>query len=222
MAAAAVTLSTAGSAATNLITNGSFELGTNPGVFTPLTKGSTAITGWAVGGAGIDYIGTYWEAADGVRSLDLSGSTPGKNNNYNGTVSQAFDTVAGKTYEVSFYLAGNPDNLPLLKTVVTRANDNTDPSSDPLELYNSSFTVVPGVNTRENMGWQRYSFRFVADSNSSKLTFESGVNSAYGAALDNVSAMAVPEPAVWGMMIAGFGVVGFQSRRRRSIKAVTA
>jgi hypothetical protein len=33
---------------------------------------------------------------------------------------------------------------------------------------------------------------------------------------------AVPEPAVWGMMIAGFGVVGFQSRRRRSIKTVTA
>ena len=32
----------------------------------------------------------------------------------------------------------------------------------------------------------------------------------------------VPEPAVWGMMIAGFGVVGFQSRRRRSIKTVTA
>lgn len=32
----------------------------------------------------------------------------------------------------------------------------------------------------------------------------------------------VPEPAIWGMMIAGFGVVGFQSRRRRSIKTVTA
>jgi hypothetical protein len=33
---------------------------------------------------------------------------------------------------------------------------------------------------------------------------------------------AVPEPAIWGMMIAGFGVVGFQSRRRRAIKTVTA
>ena len=33
---------------------------------------------------------------------------------------------------------------------------------------------------------------------------------------------AVPEPAIWGMMIAGFGVIGFQSRRRRSIKTVTA
>jgi hypothetical protein len=32
----------------------------------------------------------------------------------------------------------------------------------------------------------------------------------------------VPEPAVWGMMIAGFGAVGFQSRRRRTIKTVTA
>ena len=33
---------------------------------------------------------------------------------------------------------------------------------------------------------------------------------------------AIPEPAVWGLMIGGFGVVGFQSRRRRSVKTVTA
>ncbi len=32
----------------------------------------------------------------------------------------------------------------------------------------------------------------------------------------------VPEPAIWGMMIAGFGIVGFQSRRRRAIKTVAA
>ncbi len=32
----------------------------------------------------------------------------------------------------------------------------------------------------------------------------------------------IPEPATWGLMIAGFGMVGFQSRRRRGIKTVAA
>lgn len=35
-------------------------------------------------------------------------------------------------------------------------------------------------------------------------------------------ALGVPEPAAWGLMIAGFGVVGFASRRRRSVRCVTA
>jgi choice-of-anchor C domain-containing protein len=221
MAAAALTLSTAGNAATNLITNGSFELGTNPGVFTSLVKGSSAITGWTIGGSSVDYIGTYWQAADGVRSLDLSGSTA-KNGSYAGSVSQVFDTAAGHTYNVSFYLAGNPDGNPLTKIAVSRANDGLDPAADPLQLYTNTFTVLPGTNTRTNMGWKQYSFQFTAVSAKTKLTFESGVNTPFGAALDNVSVLGVPEPAVWGMMIAGFGIVGFQSRRRRSIKTVTA
>lgn len=33
---------------------------------------------------------------------------------------------------------------------------------------------------------------------------------------------AVPEPAVWGMMIAGFGLVGVASRRRRTVSVVAA
>jgi Domain of unknown function (DUF4394)/PEP-CTERM motif len=32
----------------------------------------------------------------------------------------------------------------------------------------------------------------------------------------------VPEPAAWGMMILGFGVVGASARRRRSVRVVTA
>ena len=32
----------------------------------------------------------------------------------------------------------------------------------------------------------------------------------------------VPEPSVWGMLIAGFGLVGFQARRRRHTATVAA
>src|SRR5262245_54069854 len=83
-------------------TNGSFETGTNPGVFTTLASGSTAITGWMVSAGTIDYIGTYWTASDGVRSLDMSGNGPG-------AITQTFDTVPNQQYQVIFDLAGNPD-----------------------------------------------------------------------------------------------------------------
>lgn len=37
----------------------------------------------------------------------------------------------------------------------------------------------------------------------------------------NALALGVPEPAAWGLMIAGFGMVGFASRRRRQSVRVT-
>ena len=48
--------------------NGSFEVGSAPGSFTELSAGnSTTITGWTVSSGTVDYIGTYWPAADGDR-----------------------------------------------------------------------------------------------------------------------------------------------------------
>lgn len=41
--------------------------------------------------------------------------------------------------------------------------------------------------------------------------------------IDNLAVGSVPEPALWGMMIVGFGSIGFASRRRRNTKqTVTA
>lgn len=37
-----------------------------------------------------------------------------------------------------------------------------------------------------------------------------------------INAVAVPEPASWAMMIGGFGMLGMATRRRRSVRAVTA
>lgn len=201
--------SPASALAANLITNGSFEFGSDPGSFSSLQAGDAAITGWTVGGAGIDYIGTYWQASDGVRSVDLSGSTI-KNGSYAGSISQTIATVSGQVYRVTFDLAGNPDGAPLTKVVLTSAvNGGID------QLYADTFTVVPGVNTRANMGWLPYSFLFTATGASTTINFQSAVNSAYGAALDNVAISAVPEPATWAMLILGFGAVGYVTRRRR-------
>ncbi len=55
--------------------NGNFEAGPTAGRFVKVPASNTQITGWAVTGASIDYIGTYWVSADGSHSLELSGNT---------------------------------------------------------------------------------------------------------------------------------------------------
>jgi hypothetical protein len=63
------------------ILNGSFEDGANKppaGGFAGKGSGNTDITGWTIGGSGIDWVGnSYWEAADGQLSIDLSAGAAG-------------------------------------------------------------------------------------------------------------------------------------------------
>ena len=207
-AACAAACGVAGSAGAAAFTNGSFESGVNPGSsFVTLLNGSTGITGWVVGGDSIDYIGGYWQPEDGARSIDLSG-------NANGSIAQTFDTVAGQSYLVNFFLAGNPDGGPAAKLAIT--------SADGSQTAANIFTVVPGVNTRTDMGWLPYVYRFTANTNSTTLSFASATDTAFGPALDNVSVGAVPEPASWALMIVGFGGIGAAMRRQRRTLAATA
>jgi len=91
--------------------NGSFESASvDPGTgFLTLGVGDTSITGWQVVLGDIDYIGTYWQAANGTRSIDFVG------NGGSGGIQQTFDTTPGLTYQVSFDLAGNPEGPATVK-----------------------------------------------------------------------------------------------------------
>ena len=180
--------------AANLLRNGSFEIGRDPGRhFSKLDPGSTAINGWTVTRGSIDYIGGYWQAADGNRSIDLNGSNAGG-------IAQTFSTTVGQNYLVTFALAGNPQSRPILKEMrVAAARKSADFSFD---ITDKSFS---------DMGWLLKSWQFTAVDTETTLKFLSLSKrnpQTYGAALDNVSVVAisqsvsVPEPSSVAGLIA--------------------
>jgi len=152
-------------------TNGSFESGTNAPAsgYRTLTAPSTDLTGWTVTTGSIDWIGDHWQAAAGSRSLDLSGSNAG-------AISQTLVTTIGKTYVVSFWLAGNPDGAPAVKTLTVSAT-----GAPPV-----TYTFDTTGRSRASMGWTEKGQSFVATSTSTVLTFTSTTASNAGPALDNV------------------------------------
>jgi choice-of-anchor C domain-containing protein len=174
MALAGVTFAFSG------LTNGSFEDGTytDNGGFEELSAvDSTTIAGWTVSAGSVDWIGSYWQAQEGSMSLDLNGTSAG-------TVTQTFDTTVGNTYDVSFYLAGNPDGLPAVKTLEVSATGGT-PSSYSFDTTGFS---------RDSMGWTVQEYSFVATSTSTTLSFTSTVEGAFGPALDNVAVTETAPP----------------------------
>ncbi len=214
MALAAVTPM---AAKADLIQNGSFEdsiysaAEVNP--FLCLYEGSTDITGWTVVGAqpqvndSIDYIGSHWQASDGVRSLDLNGSegTAG--------VEQVISTAVGNTYTVTFDMAGNPDRAGL-KTMEVSAIGTTTQSA--LFEYNSV------GYTRPDMGWETMYWSFTADSSSTTLRFLSTVDCfgdyhSWGPALDNVHVTPIPAALLLGIVGLGSSSGLLAWRRRRTL-----
>ena len=168
----AVGLAATAYAATS-ISNGSFETGaSDPGVFTTLSSGDdTTIPGWKVTSGTVDYIGNYWQSSNGVRDLDMSGLSPG-------AISQTFSTIVGHVYTVTFDMAGNPDGLPVVKTLDVDAGDAP-----------TSYTFDTTGHTRSAMGWASKTFTFTATTSNTTLTFTSAGdnNTFYGAALDNIA-----------------------------------
>jgi choice-of-anchor C domain-containing protein len=163
--------------------NGSFEIGTNPGAtFITLANGdSTNITGWTVIRGDIDYIGGYWQPAQGARSLDLIGDQ------FVGGVQQTFDTIPGAPYSVSFALAGNPAGGPTIRPLAVTVAGTTD---------NFTFDITGATLT--NMNWTTHQFIFVATNATETIQFVSdltGVPGAccYGAALDDVQIVGLPD-----------------------------
>jgi len=187
----------------NLISNGSFEDGAKKiGRFVTVKPQEATITDWRVTSGTVDYIGTYWQASDGNRSIDLTG-TPD-----NGTLATTFTTTPGITYKVLFDLAGNFEISDTNYRSVKVSAGN----------HSNTYTFYKPENwSFDNMGWQTQTFYFTALDHKTILTFQSLSTHPYcGPTLDNVRAYATPLPPP--VVLLGSGLLGLVlwGRRRRA------
>ena len=193
-------------ASANLVVDGSFEDPSISGTFTTINAGNS-IGAWNVTAGSLDLINGYWQPADGSQSVDVAG-------NINGTIQQTISGITdGQTYLLTFYMAGNPDGAPTIKTLQASMGD-----------FSQDFTFDTTGKTEENMGWIEETATFVATGNVlsfQDLSLIDGGPSPYGAALDNVSLVAVPAPipepstVIAGvMMLLPFGVGAIRSLRK--------
>lgn len=202
---AALALFVAASAAAAPFQNGSFENhagGERKGFGdVMLSNGDGSITGWVVTGSNIDYLGSYWVAADGTFSLDLNGVDQGG-------IAQTFDTVPGQPYLVTFVLAGNPDAGGPVKSIQVQASGGSA----------STYSFDTTGHSVTSMGWTGQTYTFTATSTSTTLGFSSLETGAGGPALDNVvvaplvptggNVYTVPTLSTWAGLLLLAGLLG--------------
>jgi PEP-CTERM motif len=183
-AALAAAIATPASAVTNLITNGGFEAGTT---FIGWTGTSTGYNGFTTSSINSNLAFVH----SGSKSATLRTVTPNVN-----TIAQNIVTIIGRPYELKYWLMSRDNN--------GRVIDAMTVTSGP---------VVTAFGDRPSFAYTQFTQYFVATTTSTLISF-AYKHTSPNFYLDDVSVGLVPEPATWGLMVAGFGMVGFAMRRR--------
>lgn len=205
-------LATAGSApAANLIVNGGFETpDLSDGAFIQYFGGQS-FAGWTATGADIGIIDTNYvesgirfNAGAGNQALDITGA--GNTSPANGLF-QSIATEAGRTYRLSFLLGNADGSANPVYLAPSLIGVSIDGGAET--VFSNAAVTLQGVN------WAMQTMTFTATGASTVVSFRNAtpVGDNY-AGIDDVSVAAVPEPATWGLMLAGFGLVGCAMRRR--------
>ena len=213
---ALVLCAAAQSHAANLITNGNFEdpdLG--PGfAFQGIGAGSTALTGYTVGGGGVELFGVGVFNSDplpggGGQKVQLQGGGGSQPPSTQGSLTQAITLELGSIYTVSFDYIKRP---------------GTDFGNGTVTFNDQTFSFV-GTDT-----WQNFTFTSTpAPTTSGTISFigvnpitgvDGSGNNVFGnnaAIIDNVSVNAVPEPGtVASIMAGGVALLGLSRFRKNA------
>jgi choice-of-anchor C domain-containing protein len=157
-----------------LVTDGDFELLVNTGNGTfDVNPGSPELSPWTIGGNGIDHFTrSFWQPQQGWQSVDLAAHACG-------SIGQTIPTKNGTGYTVRWWMAGDPNGLPVIKTMKVSVNGTV--------LKTVTFNTTG--KTLANMGWAAGSATFTATGSTSEVVFSDADSpcTAFGPALDSVS-----------------------------------
>ena len=166
----------------NLLTNGSFESTPANGFFLPVPAGnSTTIPGWTVvtpsvygeSGGSVDVVdNAYWNAEDGINSIDLAGSTGTPGGLY-----QDVTTTVGTQYALTYWSAVNGDQTP------GQTHDIA------VSIGGQVVDTIQVAGMGRPLIWVQHSVTITATSTSTRVEFDDVTpgDTNQGPALDNVS-----------------------------------
>lgn len=172
--------------------------------FQSLDSGSTTMTGWVVGGVGVDWLSEpNYGASDGVHAVDLGWYDGGA-----GSVSISLATTVGATYALTFDAAAVP-RFPSYR------NEGT------VSAGSLSAGFTPAYSAANDFAGQVFhaqAFQFTATGSTTVLTFAAAVpGTSYGPVVDNVSvtlvSQPVPEPGTYALLLGGLGLLALFRRR---------
>jgi choice-of-anchor C domain-containing protein len=189
-------LACVGTVSANLVQNGEFESPIAASPWSTLFPGN-GLTGWTIETGSIDLINGYWQPHAGAQSVDLAGNSPAR-------ISQTITTVPGASYDLSFWIAGNPDMQ----------------GQKVLGVYWDGAELSPAITfdssgkTHQNMGWELVTISgLTATKTTTEIAFEhKAPEGPCGVALDDISVDptgVIPAPEFPGIALPALMLVGF-------------
>ena len=158
------------------VTNGGFEQPVVPdGTFIDYGAGDPSIPGWVIASGSVDVVNKnltgVFPVHGGLQSLDLNGFGPG-------TIYQDVPTVEGHTYQLTFYLSGNPFCTFGVRTLTVTAGSAV-----------ASYAFAPDLtaNPFGNQPFIREVLSFTGAAPSTRVQFASTAGDCAGPVLDDIS-----------------------------------